>query len=152
MCAQGSGWGEDTPVCYKMICKILSNTPFIYSLTSRIPAFPHTFGITSFLSALEPTELLFSSWPLLHPLLLAWKALSLGLCRAAPSHSSLCSRHFPREGFRHPPQPTLISRVHHTLLSKISFLLNYSCVNFLRGLLIHTSVYVSAYAEGQGSL
>lgn len=38
-----------------------------------------------------------------------------------------------------------------TLLSKISFLLNYSCVNFLRGLFIHTAVYVSVYVDGQGS-
>lgn len=91
-------------------------------------------GITSFLPALEPAKLLPSSWSL-PTTLTPWV-----FAESSSSFKPLLT-HFSEEGFPDQDLPILISHI-HPLLSEIGFLLNYSCVNFLGGLFIHTSVYV----------
>lgn len=148
MCATGWGWGENTSV-YHMIMQ----NPLKYALCVpadfTIPASPHTLASPAFF---QPSNLP-SSFPANGPC----PSHSFCLERSLPgsllnwpfSVKLLLTCHFHREGFPHCPLPTLTSHIHHNLISEISFLLNYSCVNFLRFVYSHFCLHASLYNRAE---
>ena len=115
----------------------------LYTISDlTIPAFPQTLASPAFF---QPSNLP-SSFPATGPC----PSHSLCLEHSLPgslltwpfSVKLLLTCHFHREGFPDCPLPTLTWHIHHNLLSEISFLLNYSCVNFLRFVYSHLCLCV----------
>ena len=115
----------------------------LYTISDlTIPAFPQTLASPAFF---QPSNLP-SSFPATGPC----PSHSLCLEHSLPgslltwpfSVKLLLTCHFHREGFLDCPLPTLTWHIHHNILSEISFLLNYSCVNFLRFVYSHLCLCV----------